>query len=467
MTDNDATTDRLGRLCDQGVAIWLDDLSRERLSTGNLQALVDERDVVGVTTNPTIFQAAITKSSAYDDQLRVRSGQGSDADTAVRDLTTDDVRGGLRPAGTRGPANRRSRRPGVHRGRPAAGPRHRATVAAGPLPVGRGRPAEPVRQDPCDPSRPAGDHRGHRRRYQRQRHPDLLDRALPRGDGGVPGGPRAAGAAGDSLDGIASVASFFVSRVDSEVDKRLDTIGTDEALGLRGQAAVANARLAYQAYEQVVAADRWQRLEAAGAARQRPLWASTSTKNPDYSDTLYVTELVAPETVNTMPEATLEAVADHGEIRGDTVRSSYDRPGPVFDRAGRRRGRHGRRRRGYSRTRAWRSSRRAGSTCSPRSRPSSRRVADDGHGLGTVRADDALVADLVADRVASRIAAGDATLWGPAAEEEAAVRLGWVTLRAARDRCSPRSRHSRPTCAPRASTASCSAAWAGRRSLPR
>ena len=125
--------------------------------------------------------------------------------------------------------------------------------------------------------------------------------------------------AGHSLDGIGSVASFFVSRVDTEIDNRLDLIGTDEALSLRGQAAVANARLAYQAYEQFVASERWKRLESAGATRQRPLWASTGTKNPDYPDTLYVTELVAPETVNTMPEKTLEAVADHGDIRGDTI----------------------------------------------------------------------------------------------------------------------------------------------------
>jgi transaldolase len=138
-------------------------------------------------------------------------------------------------------------------------------------------------------------------------------------------------AAGASLAGLESVASFFVSRVDSEVDKRLDTIGGEPALGLRGKAAVANAQLAYQACEQVVGAERWRRLESAGASRQRPLWASTSTKNPDYPDTLYVTELVAPQTVNTMPEQTLEAVADHGEIRGDTVRGSYQAAQGVFD----------------------------------------------------------------------------------------------------------------------------------------
>ena len=131
-------------------------------------------------------------------------------------------------------------------------------------------------------------------------------------------------AKGVDLSTIRSVASFFVSRVDTEVDKRLDAIGTDEAKALRSKAAVANARLAYQAYEEVFSTDRWTALEAAGAHKQRPLWASTSVKDPDLPDTMYVVELVAPDTVNTMPEATIEATADHGEIAGDTVTSNYD-----------------------------------------------------------------------------------------------------------------------------------------------
>ncbi len=130
---------------------------------------------------------------------------------------------------------------------------------------------------------------------------------------------------GRDLAAIQSVASFFVSRVDTEVDKRLEQIGTDEAAGLRGRAAIANARLAYQAYEEVFGSERWKALKAAGATPQRPLWASTGVKDPSYADTRYVTELVAPDTVNTMPEATLEATADHGEITGDTVRGDYAR----------------------------------------------------------------------------------------------------------------------------------------------
>jgi transaldolase len=134
------------------------------------------------------------------------------------------------------------------------------------------------------------------------------------------------------LSTIRSVASFFVSRIDTEVDKRLDEVGTDEAKSLRSKVAVANARLAYQAYEEVIGSDRWQSLESAGAHRQRPLWASTSVKDPDLPDTMYVTELVAPDTVNTMPEATIEATADHAEITGDSVTGNYADAQEVLDR---------------------------------------------------------------------------------------------------------------------------------------
>jgi transaldolase len=137
---------------------------------------------------------------------------------------------------------------------------------------------------------------------------------------------------GKDLASIASVASFFVSRVDSEIDKRLDALGTDEAKELRGKAGIANARLAYQAYEEVIGDERWKALAAAGARVQRPLWASTGVKDPAYPDTMYVTELVAPDTVNTMPGKTLDAVADHGEIAGETIRGRYDEAAQVLDR---------------------------------------------------------------------------------------------------------------------------------------
>jgi transaldolase len=137
---------------------------------------------------------------------------------------------------------------------------------------------------------------------------------------------------GKDVSSIASVASFFVSRVDTEVDKRLDALGTDEAKELRGKAGIANARLAYQAYEEVIGGERWKTLAAAGARVQRPLWASTGVKDPAYPDTMYVTELVAPDTVNTMPSKTLDAVADHGEIAGETIRGRYDEAAQVLDR---------------------------------------------------------------------------------------------------------------------------------------
>ena len=157
-----------------------------------------------------------------------------------------------------------------------------------------------------------------------ERHKAVMDAYLA--------GLEAAKEAGHDLSRIHSVASFFVSRVDTEIDKRLEKVGSDEALALRGQAGVANARLAYAAYEEVfVAGARYTALKADGARLQRPLWASTGVKNPDYSDTLYVTELVAPNTVNTMPEKTLDAVADHGVITGDTVTGTASAAQQVFD----------------------------------------------------------------------------------------------------------------------------------------
>jgi transaldolase len=157
-----------------------------------------------------------------------------------------------------------------------------------------------------------------------ERHRAVMDAYLA--------GLEAAKKAGHDVSKIHSVASFFVSRVDSEVDKRLEKIGSDEALALRGQAGVANARLAYAAYEEVFAGgERFDALKADGARVQRPLWASTGVKNPDYSDTLYVTELVAPNTVNTMPEKTLDAVADHGVVQGDTVTGTADAAQEIFD----------------------------------------------------------------------------------------------------------------------------------------
>ncbi|PSL04040.1 transaldolase [Haloactinopolyspora alba] len=318
MTDMDR--DPLARLSDEDVAIWLDDLSRDRLTTGNLQNLIEHSHLVGVTSNPTIFQAAISKSSLYDDDLRRHAELGSSADTAVRDFTTDDVRAA---ADLFEPIARNSRH-GDGRVSIEVDPRlafdTEGTIAqAADLWTEVGRPNIYVKIPATKAGLPAitatiaaGISVNVTLIFSIDRYREVMD--------AYQAGLEQRLENGESLDGIASVASFFVSRVDAEVDKRLETIGTDEALGLRGKTAVANARQAYAAYEDFVATERWQRLEAAGALRQRPLWASTSTKNPDYPDTMYVTQLVAPETVNTMPESTLEATADHAVITGDTVR---------------------------------------------------------------------------------------------------------------------------------------------------
>jgi transaldolase len=325
-------TDRLRQLTEQGVAIWLDDLSRDRLETGTLQKLVDECYVVGVTSNPTIFQTAITKSSAYDEQLRTHARGGSTAEAAVHDLTTDDVRAAcdlLAPVAQR--TNGLDGRVSIEVDPRLAHETQPTIDQAHDLWQEVDRPNLFVKIPGTGPGLPAitsaiadGISVNVTLIFTVDRYREVMD--------AYAAGLEQRLGAGQPLSGIGSVASFFVSRVDTEIDKRLETIGTDEALVLRGQAAVANARLAYQAYEEYVAGERWRELERAGAARQRPLWASTGTKNPEYSDTLYVTELVAPETVNTMPEKTLEAVSDHGEIRGDTIHGGYDQARAAFDR---------------------------------------------------------------------------------------------------------------------------------------
>ena len=315
--------DPLTRLSAQGVAIWLDDLSRDRIQTGNLQSLVDEKQVVGVTTNPSIFQAAISKSSLYDDNIRAAAAADADAEAAVHDLTTDDVRAACELLA---PVAQRT----VIDGRvsievdPRLAHDTEATIAqAHDLWSDVGRPNLFVKIPATKAGLPAitaciadGISVNVTLIFSIERYREVMD--------AYQAGLEQRLAAGEPLAGVESVASFFVSRVETVVDKRLEAIGTDEALALRGKAAVANARLAYAAFEEVVAAERWERLEEAGASRQRPLWASTSVKNPDFPDTMYVTELVAPGTVNTMPEDTIDAVADHGEIIGDTITPNYD-----------------------------------------------------------------------------------------------------------------------------------------------
>lgn len=317
-------TDALKRLSEEGVAIWLDDLSRKRITSGNLAELIDQQHVVGVTTNPTIFQKAISQGDGYDQQLSDLAARKVTVEEAVRMITTADVRDAadiLRPVfdATNGQDGRVSIEVD-----PRLAHNTKATVAeARQLAWLVDRPNALIKIPATEAGLPAiaetignGISVNVTLIFSLERYRKVMDAYLS--------GLEKAKERGLDLSEIHSVASFFVSRVDTEVDKRLDGIGTDEAKALRGKAAVANARLAYQAYEEAFGSERWSALENAGANRQRPLWASTGVKDPAYQDTMYVTDLVAPNTVNTMPEATLEAVEDHGEIRGDAVSGTYE-----------------------------------------------------------------------------------------------------------------------------------------------
>ncbi|HYO01576.1 MAG TPA: transaldolase [Mycobacterium sp.] len=323
----------LAALSAAGVSVWLDDLSRERLQTGNLQNLIDTRSVVGVTTNPSIFQAALSKGNAYDDQVKELAERGADVDATIRTVTTDDVRNAcdlLAKAyeASDGVDGRVSIEVDPRMARDA----DKTILQAIELWKIVDRPNLLIKIPATEPGLPAitaviaeGISVNVTLIFSVERHRMVMDAYLA--------GLEKAKEAGHDLSKIHSVASFFVSRVDSEIDKRLEDIGTEEALGLRGQAGVANARLAYAAYQQVfVGGERFDALAVDGARVQRPLWASTGVKNPDYSDTLYVTELVAKNTVNTMPEKTMDAVADHGEVKGDTISGTAGAAQMLFDR---------------------------------------------------------------------------------------------------------------------------------------
>jgi transaldolase len=322
--------DILGQLTAAGVAIWLDDISRERLTTGNLEALVRDMHVSGVTSNPTIFAHAVSSGHAYDAQLADLAVRGVQIDEAARAITTYDIRWGcdvLRHVydATNGVDGRVSIEVDPRIARDTA----KTIAEARALWWSVDRPNLFIKIPATVEGLPAitqclseGISINVTLIFSLERYGQVIDAFMT--------GLEQAAAAGHDLAAIGSVASFFVSRVDSEVDGRLDKIGTPEAAALRGKAAIANARLAYELYEERIATPRWAALAQTGAATQRPLWASTSTKDPAFEDTLYVVELVAPDTVNTMPEATLHATADHGRLRGDTVRGTYDQSRQVF-----------------------------------------------------------------------------------------------------------------------------------------
>lgn len=320
-------SDRLKALADAGVSVWLDDLSRERLETGNLAELVKTRSVVGVTTNPTIFANAVGSGDRYNNQVAELAATGADVDTVIRELTTDDVRHACDVLAD------------VHAAYPADG---RVSIEV-----------EPGLAHDADATLAQA-----RELWSKVDRPNLFVK-IPATEAGLPAiqaataagisvnvtlifgidryhavmdaylsGLEEAAAAGIDLATIQSVASFFVSRVDAEIDKRLDALDTEEATAMRGKAALANARLAHAAYAQVFDSPRFAALE--GANVQRPLWASTGVKDPAYPDILYVSELVVDGCVNTMPEKTLDAFADHGEVTGDTVTDREDESRAVF-----------------------------------------------------------------------------------------------------------------------------------------
>ncbi|MGA4669754.1 transaldolase [Propionibacteriaceae bacterium Y1923] len=322
---------RTAALSQAGVSIWLDDLSRERLNSGNLADLIERLSVVGVTTNPTIFAKALGDGASYGEQLRATADQGVEG--VIRELTTTDVRNACDlftdiHTASQGFDGRVSIEVD-----PRLAMDEEGTVAqAAELyeKVGRANvlikiPATKPGLSAIRRTIAAGISVNVTLIFSNERYGEVIDAYLS--------GLEDAAAAGIDLSGIHSVASVFVSRIDTEVDKRLDAIGGEEAAALRSQVAIANTRLAYQLYEQEFGGERFAALAAKGANRQRPLWASTGVKDPALPDTRYVDELVAGGVVNTMPENTLQAVADHGsESPSDQVTTNYEQAAEVIAR---------------------------------------------------------------------------------------------------------------------------------------
>ena len=316
----------LSDLANARVSVWLDDLSRARIQTGSLAQMVEKGEIVGITTNPTIFAKAIGAGSGYEDQLRDLALRGTAIGETLRLLTAWDVRAAcdvLRAVYER--SGGRDGRVSIEVDPRISGDAERTAAEARGLWWLVDRPNLFIKIPATKDGLPAitetlasGISVNVTLIFSLERYEAVIEAFLT--------GLEKRHASGGDLTGIESVASFFVSRVDTEVDHRLAAPGDKggaEVAKLKGQAAIANARLAYEIYEKMLASPRWKALEAAGAKPQRVLWASTGVKDKNMPDTRYVTELVAPDTVNTMPEATLQAVADHGQVQGDAVRSHY------------------------------------------------------------------------------------------------------------------------------------------------
>ena len=321
----------LRALSEAGVAIWLDDLSRQRLASGNLRELISDKHVVGVTSNPTIFAAAVADADVYAEQVRGLVERGASVDEAVREITIADVQQACdvfsgtweRTGGVDGRVSLEvdPRLARDSEGTAASAAELWKTVDRPNLMIKI--PATPEGLPAITRSLGDGISVNVTLIFSVERYRQVMDAFLD--------GMEQARANGFDLATITSVASFFVSRVDAEVDRRLEQIGTDDARALRGQAAIANARLAYAAHQEVCAGVRWASLEEEGARPQRPLWASTGVKNPDYPDTLYVRELIAPNVVNTMPAKTLAAFDDHGDVPGDRISGTGEQARETFD----------------------------------------------------------------------------------------------------------------------------------------
>ncbi|HWI30825.1 MAG TPA: transaldolase [Microbacterium sp.] len=316
------------KLASEGVSIWLDDLSRQRIMTGNLADLIVTRNVTGVTTNPTIFAGALANGEAYESQVKVLAERGATADEAIFEITTDDVRAAADVfRHVYDETNGVDGRVSIEVSPDLAHDTDETIAQAKALSATVDRPNVHIKIPATKAGLPAitaviaeGISVNVTLIFSLERYAAVIDAYLT--------GLEQAKAAGHDLSKIHSVASFFVSRVDTEVDKRLTALGAE---ALKSRSGVENARLAYELYEREFSTDRAKALVDAGANVQRPLWASTGVKDPSLPDTLYVTELVAPGTVNTMPEKTLEATFDHGEIDGDQVTGRYAEAHEYFD----------------------------------------------------------------------------------------------------------------------------------------
>jgi transaldolase len=317
-------TSPLAQLAANGVSIWLDDLSRSRIRSGALEQLISSRSVSGVTTNPTIFAGALAKGEAYAEQVAELAAKGVNTTDAIFEITTQDVAEACDIfAGVYAESNGFDGRVSIEVEPGLANDTEGTVKQAKELFAKVNRENVMIKIPATKPGLAAitaviaeGISVNVTLIFSLQRYREVIAAYIA--------GVEQAKANGHDISKIHSVASFFVSRVDSEIDARLTAIATADALSLKSKAALANARLAYEVFEQEFAVERWSELAAAGANKQRPLMASTGVKDPALSDTLYVTELVAPELVNTMPEKTMEAVFDHGVVPSDSIRGKYE-----------------------------------------------------------------------------------------------------------------------------------------------